>query len=183
MKGMSRFILAACWLLMATSASTWAQSEDAPAAEPIISEELMARLIQRTLASEKEAVLSAGICAIFGMCDGKSNMPAKQIVNAQPDGKYAFFVPLKEGSTDIVVAFKHPKDKFDSDDAPSPDVVDSYLTDRQGNLRAAAISELPGPRHRLITNEQAAKSFADVMQFLATLAEDLPAVEEPARTD
>ncbi|MFH1043758.1 MAG: hypothetical protein V1796_01565 [Pseudomonadota bacterium] len=171
MKGMSRFVLTVCLLLMATPASTWAQSAGTPAPEPIISEELMARLIQRTLASEKEAVLSAGICAIFSMCDGTSDMPAKQIVNTQADGKYAFFVPLREGSTDIIVAVKHA-----SGEPPSGVVIDSYLTDKNGNLRAAAISELPGPGHRLITNEQAAENFTAVMQFLATLAEELPPV-------
>jgi hypothetical protein len=174
MKGMSRFVLTVCLLFMATSACTWAQSLGTPAPEPIISEELMARLIQRTLASEKEAILSAGICAIFAICDGTSDMPAKQIVNTQPDGRYAFFVPLRQGSTDIIVAVRHPSEP------PSADVIDSYLTDRNGSLRAAAISEFPGPRHRLITNEQAAENFTAVMQFLATLAEKLPPVAAAA---
>lgn len=132
------------------------------AAGPVINEELMARLIRRALASDKIAPLDARVCAIFAMCDGTSNMPVKQIVATKPDGKHYVELPIQDGSKDIVVSFKHD------------DVIELYLTDKSGNLRAAATSGLGGVGLRLITNEQAAEKFKAEMQFLAKLAEKLP---------
>lgn len=132
------------------------------AANPVISEELMARLIKRTLANEKDTWIIAPLCRIFGMCDGTANMPVKQITATQPDGKHHIEVPLKEGSKDIVVTFNNGS------------VLEHYLTDKSGNLRAAATSSLDGSGLRLLTNEQAAEKFKAEMRILAKLAEKLP---------
>jgi hypothetical protein len=161
MKAMSRFVLSVCLMFAATSASTWAQSPRPPGQEPIISEELMARLIKFTMASDKDAWINPRTCATLGICDGTGNMPVKRIVATQPDGQHHFMVPLKVGSKDIIVAFKL-----------TDIVVNWYLTDKSGNLRAAAVLDSTGIR--LITNEQAAEKFKAAMQLLAKLAEKVP---------
>jgi len=132
------------------------------AVDPVISEELMARLIKRTLANEKDTWITAPVCKILGMCDGTSHLPVKQITATKPDGKHHVEVPLKEGFKDIVVTFNNGS------------VLEYYLTDKSGNLRAAATSGLDGSGLRLITNEQAAEKFKAEMQLLAKLAEKLP---------
>lgn len=134
-----------------------------PAADPAISEELMARLIKRTLASDKDGgMIGARLCLIFAMCDGTSDMPAKQISVTKPDGKHYVEIPRKEGSNDVIVTFQRD------------DVIECYLTDKSGKLRAAAISGKDGAGLRLISNEEAAERFRAEMQFLAKLAEKLP---------
>lgn len=148
-----------------------AQSTRLSDTESIISEELMARLVRRTLAANIVVTISSEICAIFAICDGTSNMSVKQITRIEPEGKYYLVVPLKEGSKDIIVAFKNP----------SGDVVDSYLTDKSGKLRAAATSGLNNVGLRLITNEQAAEKFKAVMRLLAKLAEKLPPSSEASK--
>ena len=132
------------------------------AADPVISEELMARLIKRTLASDKNTSIMAPVCGIFGMCDGTSGLPVKQIFVNKPDGRRYIEIPLKEGSKDIVVTFT------------TETTMEFYLTDKRGNLRAAAISGGQASGIRLITNEQASEKFKAQMQFLAKLAEGLP---------
>ncbi len=131
-------------------------------ADPIITEELMARLIKRAFASSKDWVIEADVCAIFAMCDGTRDMPARQILATKPDGKHYVQVPLKEGSKDIIITFWHD------------DVIETYLTDKSGTLRAAAISDGAGDGLRLITNEQAAEKFKAEMRIMAKLAEQLP---------
>ena len=64
--------------------------------EPVISKELIQRLITRTLASDKDAWVNPRTCLTLAICDGTSNMPAKRIVYTQPDCEHAFMVPLKE---------------------------------------------------------------------------------------
>jgi len=132
------------------------------AAEPVISEELMARLIKRTLASDKDASIRASVCRLFGMCDGTSGLPVKSIMTTRPDGRRYIELPLKEGSKDIVVTFTNET------------TMEFYLTDKSGNLRAAAILGDEAIGLRLITNEQAAEKFKAHMQLLAKLAEKLP---------
>lgn len=131
-------------------------------ADPVISEELMARLIKRAQASQKDTWIIAPVCKIFGMCDGTSDLPVKQIVTTQPDGRRYIELPLKEGSKDIVITFTNDT------------TMEFYLTDKNGNLRAAAISGGQGIGLRLIANEQASEKFKAQMQLLAKLAEKLP---------
>lgn len=132
------------------------------AVDPIISEELMARLIKRTLASNKEAWITAGVGALFEISNSTDRMPAKQISATKPDGKHYIGLPLKEGSEDIIVTFTNET------------TMEFYLTDKSGNLRAAAISGDRGIGLRLIPNEQAAEKFKAEMRLLAKLAEMLP---------
>ena len=85
-----------------------------------------------------------------------------------PEGKHAFIVPIKDGSKDIVIIFARGE------------VLDVYLTDRSGVLRAAAIFDLAGIR--LITNEQAALKYQSEMPLFAKGAEELPRRELPQAT-
>lgn len=133
------------------------------ASDPIISQEMMTRLIRRASAAKVDAPIDPRICAIFVLPEGTCHA-AKQIVHEGQDGKRYFVMPLKEGSKDIIVAFK----------SPSGDVIDSYLTDKSGNLRAVATSGRNGDNVRLIPNEQGAEKYKAHMQFLAKLAEKLP---------
>lgn len=132
-----------------------------PQSDPVISQELMARLIKRTMASKKEGGIAARTCAALAICDGSGDIPAKHVSTTQPDGKHSFLIPSKEGSTDIVVALKQA------------DFTYFYLTDKSGKLRAAVITDLTGAA-RVIPNEGAEEKFKAELQLFAKLAEDLP---------
>lgn len=97
------------------------------------------------------------------MCDGTGDLAAKQIIATKPDGKHYVEIPSNEASKDIIITFKHADGS-----------MEFYLTDKSGNLRAAATSGPRGDGLRLITNEQAAEKFKAEMRILAKLAEGLP---------
>jgi len=131
-----------------------------PAADPVMNEELMRRLIIRALASRKDGTIEPAICAIFGLCQAGQSLPAKQIGLTVPEGKHIFSVTMTEGSNDVIVAFKREG------------ITELYLTNRSGVLRAAGIADLSGVR--LITNEQAAGKYKYEMDFFANAAQSLP---------
>jgi hypothetical protein len=140
-----------------------AVAQPPPKTEPVMTEELMGRMIKRTLASKKPTVMNMKISGIFGINDGKADIPVKQVSETVPEGKHVFVVPLKEGSKDVVLMFARGK------------VVEVYLTDKTGVLRAAAIFDLAGIR--LITNEQAADKYNAELALFAKGAEQLPPTE------
>lgn len=133
-----------------------------PKADPAISEELLARLIKRTLASKKPTTFDKDVCRILGACDGTTNIPVLQVSEPLPEGKHFFVVPTVEGSKDIFIFFKRLDGAYS----------EIYLTDKSGVLRAAAISESNGIR--LITNEQAAAKYKAELELFAKLAKELP---------
>lgn len=133
-----------------------AQTED-----PVMTEELMARLIKRALESQKDAQISANVCKTLAICDGAADMPAKQISRTDNATKHVIAVPLKEGSKDIVTFIK----RSDTD-------IDVFLTDKTGKLRAAAYFD--GTTVTLRTNESAADKYKAQMKYLASLANQLP---------
>lgn len=135
--------------------------QNTPVPEQIISEELMDRLITRTLASKKPSYLDAEICMIFALCAPGQNLPALRVSEPVPEGKHMFTVPLKEGTKDVIITFKRAG------------YSEIYLTNRAGVLRAAAISETASGT-RLITNEQAAEKFKSELRLFAKLALELP---------
>lgn len=157
-------------MLVLSTAPIRSDAADTKAAQPshkadlVMNEELMARLIKRTLASQKEGQVDPGLCVIFVICDGAILMPAKQVSTTKPDGKHYFVLPFKEGSKDILIIFK----------SPSGEVVNSYLTDKSGALRAVATSGLNSAGLRLIPNEQAAEKFKAELALFAREAADLP---------
>lgn len=145
-----------------------AQSPRTAAGVPIISEELMNRLITRTLAAKLDASISPRVCGIFGLCQPGQSMPAKQLSAKAPEGQYLFAIPLPYNSKDVLVGFL------------SRTELDVYLTDRTGALRAACVDDASGTH--LITNGQAAKKYEAGLSLLAELAVDLPpTTSEPVR--
>src|SRR5688572_15399705 len=111
---------------------SYCQDKPPAKADPVMTDELMGRLITRTLASKKDAEIDMKISGIFGINDGKAHVPVKKIGETAPEGKHVFIIPVKEGSKDIVVLFNRGE------------VIEAYLTDRSGVLRAAAIFDATG---------------------------------------
>jgi hypothetical protein len=128
--------------------------------DPIISEELMGRLIKRTLAAKKDSKINKPIAGIFGLNDGSEDLPAKQISFPSDEVKHTVIVCTKEGSSDIVIGVMRG------------DINEIYLIDKTGKLRAASIWDTTGIR--LITNEQAVSKFNLELAFLAKEAAGLP---------
>lgn len=127
--------------------------------DPVMSEDLMARLIKFTLSEDSATVLDKRVSKIFGINDGTTDAPIRQASEPVPEGKHYFIVV--DGSKDIVIAF------WRADTGR----VNFYLTDKTGVLRAAAI------RHNgvwLITNEQATEDYKNELKLFAKLAKDLP---------
>lgn len=133
-----------------------------PKADPVISEELLARLIKRTLASKKPTTLHRDVCRILGACDGTASIPVLQVSEPMPEGKHIFIVPTLEDSKDIYIVFRSLDGMY----------AEFYLTDKSGVLRAAATTDSNGSR--LITNEQAAARYKAELELFAKLAKDLP---------
>ncbi len=130
--------------------------------EPVITEELMARLVKRALSAQKDSLIDAAVCKPLTICDGTADIPAKQIAATENTvGKHIVAVPTKQGSKDIVVFLKR-----------SDTLIDVYLTDRTGKLRAAAVNDTAGVR--LVTNESVADKYRAQMKYLASLANQLP---------
>ena len=96
---------------------------------------------------------------------------SNRLVSTQPDGQHVFIVPGKDASKDIVVALKYGADG---------DSIDYYLTDRSGNLRAAALFR-PAGIH-LIPNEQAVEKFKAELRFMAKVADTFPPTGNLPRT-
>lgn len=133
-----------------------------PKTDPAISEELMARLITRTLASKKPTIMGKELSGIFGIADGSVDVPVKQVSETVPEGKHFFVVPTQKDSKDVILGFRRTHEVYG----------EYYLTDKTGILRAAAIMDANGVRQ--ITNEAAAAKFKAELQLFAKLAKDLP---------
>ena len=129
-------------------------------AEPVMTPELMSRLIARTMASPRPAVLDKRISGIFGLNDGRAHMPARQVGRPVPEGMHVFIIPVTGSIRDIVIGFRYG------------DVYDIYLTSPSGVLRAAALLDRTGAR--LITNEQAAPRYNAELALFAREAATLP---------
>lgn len=128
--------------------------------DPVMTEELMARLIKFTLAENGSTVLDKGISKIFGINDGTVDAPVKQVSEPLPEGKH--YLIVVDGSKDIVIAFK----------PATGSGVSFYLTDKTGVLRAAAL--MKDTQSTLVLNEKAAEKFKAEMKLFAKLAKDLP---------
>lgn len=133
----------------------------APAADPVMTEELIQRLIKFARGQKGNGSVTHKICAIFDLCDGTEDMPLKLLETERPEGTF-FGLPIEEGSKDILIMRKHDG------------IVDAYLTDKTGKLRAAAVAD-GKPAAHLITNEKAAANYEAALRALAReAAEDLP---------
>ncbi len=131
----------------------------APANDPVISEELMGRIIKYGRDIPKNGVLSGDICKIFGRCDGTAVLVIKS-VGSDIDGHF-FSIPADPNNKDIYITVYL-----------TPTTSRSYLTDKTGTLRAAAAFE--NNVWHLITNEQGAAGFKAEMTQYAKEAAVLP---------
>jgi hypothetical protein len=137
-----------------------AQSPRAVAPTSVMNEELMARLIKYTRADPDTGALPARICKVLDLCDGTSDMPIKFSRHESANGTHYFGVPPHPDSKAILIGLKRDT------------ILEIYLTDKTGKLRAAAISE--NGIARLITNEKAAEKFEAELALFAKEAADLP---------
>lgn len=160
------FLAAASLAVLSATAQgdTSSQSQVAPAASVTrveMTEELMSRLIKFARGLKGTGSVTAKICAIFELCDGSRDMPLKLLETERPEGVF-FGLPLDKDSPDILVMSRHDG------------IVEAYLTDRSGKLRAAAVAD-GKPAAHLITNEKAAAKYQVALRQLAReAAEDLP---------
>lgn len=145
----------------AQSATNVSTNNPPPKVEPVMTEELMARLIKVTRDQEETGAVSARICKALDLCDGTKDMPMKLgSSDSTGDGTHYFGVPPQKDSNDILIMVKRERS------------LEAYLTDKTGKLRAAAISE--NGVARLITNEKAAEKFKAELALFAKEAADLP---------
>jgi hypothetical protein len=133
-----------------------------PKVDPVMTEELMARLIKYTRGLEGTHGVAGRICKVFDLCDGTSALQMKVSQSDSTDGKHYFGLPLDPASKDILIMVKH--------DA----LVESYLTDKTGKLRAAAVLDKDKEDSYLITNEKAAAKFKAELSLFAGEAATLP---------
>ena len=120
----------------------------------------MARLIKYGHANLKLSPLDSRLCKILNLCDGTADMTVKLLRGDLPDAKHYFAVPQDANSKDILILIQ------------SDTIIEAYLTDKTGKLRAAAILKTTGAH--LITNEKAAEKFKAEMTQYAKEAADLP---------
>lgn len=137
-----------------------ATSSVQPKANPIMNDELMARLIKLAKAQEQHGSLGVAICSIFNLCTGPEDMPVKLLETENPGGHF-FMMPTFPGATDIIIG----KDNGGGN-------LECYLTDKTFKLRAAAVTTRAGAV--LITNEKAAEKYKAELALFAKEAADLP---------
>lgn len=132
-----------------------------PKADPVMNEELMGRLIKYTRNVKGTGSIDASVCKVFDLCDGTKDMLLKSSKSDSTDGIHYFGIPPEADSKDILIGVKRDT------------ILEVYLTDKSGKLRAAAIYE--NGIARLITNEKAAEKFkAELGLFAKEAAEQLP---------
>jgi hypothetical protein len=128
--------------------------------EPVMTEELMERLIKYTRNAKETGAFSAKLCKVLDICDGTQNIPMKLAKSDSTDGGHYFGLPAALDSKDILIVVKRDTS------------MEAYLTDKTGRLRAAAISEKGIAR--LITNEKATEKFKAELALFAKEAGTLP---------
>lgn len=159
---------AAGWAAAVASTPSPSQSAPAPVpvkvtpkTDPVMTEELMARLLKYARGLEPKSTLSPGFCKVLNLCDGTKDLPLKLAESeVATEGRHYIGVTAEPDSKDVLIVVIRPTH------------VEVYLTDKSGRLRAAAVSE-NNPAH-LITNEQAEKKFKAELSMFAGEAATLP---------
>lgn len=130
--------------------------------DPVMTEELMARLIKITRTFVKIGSVAAPTCEVLGLCDGTAPMPLKMAeAEIMTDGaEHLFCIPPNGDSTNILIL------------RITNNALESFLTDNTGKLRAAAVQT--NGVARLITNEKAAEQFKKELALFAAEAAGLP---------
>ncbi len=131
-----------------------------PKADPVMTEELMARMLKLAREYPGTSTVSRHICSIFNLCDGTADMTVKLLLGDLTDAKHYLAISAGPNSKDVLIMVKRDT------------VVDCYLTDKTGTLRAAAI--LDKEEIHLITNEKAADKFNAELKQYAKEASALP---------
>lgn len=133
-----------------------------PKSDPVMTDELMARLIKVTRSFVKIGSVAAPTCKVLDLCDGTAPMPLKMAeAEIMTDGaEHYFCIPPNGDSTNILILRK------------KIDVLESFLIDKTGKLRAAAVQT--NGVARLITNEKAAEQFKKELALFAAEAAGLP---------
>jgi hypothetical protein len=132
-----------------------------PKTDPVMTEELMARLLKYARALEPKSSLSPAFCKALNLCDGTKVLPVKLAESeVATEGKHFIGLTAEPDSKDVLIVVDRPTH------------AEVYLTDKTGRLRAAAISE--NNAVRLITNEQAEKKFKAELSIFAVEAATLP---------
>ncbi len=131
-----------------------------PTDEPVMTPELMARIIKLAQEQTEVRLLSKNVCFVFKLCDGKADMQVKLLETDNPAGHF-FAMPLAAGSTDIVIVKMLPDGS-----------LEAYLTDKSYKLRSAAVSTTAGAT--LVPNDKAAEKFKAELNQFAKEASVLP---------
>lgn len=132
-----------------------------PKADAVMTEELMARLIKYTKAVTISSSVDKDTCRIFDLCDGTASLPLQSAEADTPTdgGVHNFSIPLKFPNDILFLRM-------------TPGKLESFLTDKTGKLRAAAVKS--NGVARLITNEKAAEQYQKELALFAREAADLP---------
>lgn len=131
-----------------------------PVADPVMTDELMARLLAFAATQDDPGTLGKNICVLLKICDGKTDLSVRQLETGRPKG-LLFMIPAAAGSKDVILAYKNPDGS-----------MDAYLTDKTYKLRASVHA---GDTYDLVPNEKAAARFKAALSHLAReAAEDLP---------
>jgi hypothetical protein len=128
--------------------------------DPVMNEELMARLVKYTRGNTGLGALSAPICKELKVCDGTAALELQVVKSDAPNGTHYFGVPISPESKDVLFVVMYDWG------------VEAYLTDKTGKLKAAVVSR-NGVAGR-ISNEKAADGYKRELTLFASEASDLP---------
>lgn len=144
------------------SAPTPVPVKVAPKADPVMTAELMARLIKYTRGVKTRSTIGARLCKMLEFCDGTTDMELKAAESEPTEGKHFFATPLDPKSKDVIIIVIRGENE------------EIYLTDKTGRLRAAAVVE--DRVARLITNEKAAGKYKAELSLWAGEGLTLPPI-------
>ena len=103
-----------------------------PQADPIISDELLARLLKQMAGQQSPASIPAGVCKYFKLCDGTAKLPMRMVQTTNPGGDY-MAQPWDAPADTLVVARRMPDNS-----------VQFYLTDKKSRKLLSAASSVNG---------------------------------------
>lgn len=132
-----------------------------PRVDPVMTDELMARLLKYTSSLQGKGGVDAKICKVLDLCDGTKHMSLKLAESEPaPGGEHYFGTPLDANSKDILILVQNGT------------ILEAFLTDKTRKLRAAAVLE--NGTARLVINEKAAEKFKAELSLWAGEALTLP---------
>ena len=127
---------------------------------PVMTEELMSRMIKFTWDNGKSATISERVAAVLGAANGNDRLPVKQMSSKEFDGEHFFSVLTQGARKQVIVSIKRDEG------------IDFYLTDTNGMLRAAAIWDANGIRP--VPSERVGEKHRAELSIAAKFAKTLP---------